>query len=126
MDNSIDKIKKDSEPNEELTAYVNSEDFVLKKEDRNLIRKILLKVLKNTLILKFALEESSEEKIRILEFEVKKEEMAKQIKVDDYAIPVFGGGNYTSWKFRIKNILKTKKCYDLATRVKTDSESQAA
>ena len=36
--------------------------------------------------------------------------MAKHAKIDDVHIPIFDGGNYTSWEFRLLNILEYKEC----------------
>ena len=35
--------------------------------------------------------------------------MVKQAEIDDVHIPIFDGGNYTSWEFRLLNILEYKE-----------------
>lgn len=35
---------------------------------------------------------------------------AKSTKIDNVSIPVFNSGNFISWKFRLKHILKYKEC----------------
>ena len=44
--------------------------------------------------------------------------MSKHAKIDDVDIPIFDGGNYTSWEFRLLNILEYKECKDQAIRVR--------
>ena len=44
--------------------------------------------------------------------------MAKHAKIDDVLIPIFDGGNYTSWEFRLLNILEYKECKEQAIRVR--------
>ena len=44
--------------------------------------------------------------------------MAKHAKIDDLHIPIFYGGNCTSWKFRVLKILEYKECKEQAIRVR--------
>ena len=86
------------------------DDFELHKEDRNLLRKSFLKITRKVIILK-----------KVIDFNIiTKEEskMAKHAKIDDVHIPIFYGGNYTSWEFRLLNILEYKEFKDQAIRVR--------
>lgn len=49
--------------------------------------------------------------------------MAKYARVDDVSIPIFDGANYSSWKFRLMNILEYKKCGIPATRERGVSDN---
>ena len=79
------------------------------KKDRNLLRKLFLKILKKFIILKMVID------LNIITKEESK--MEKHVKIDDVHIPIFYGVNYTSWEFRLLNILEYKEYKDQAIRV---------
>ena len=83
-----------------LVKQLENDDFELQRENRNLLRKSFMKILKEVIILKKVID------LNIITKEESK--MAKHTKIDDVHIPIFGGGNYTSWEFRLLNILEYK------------------
>lgn len=111
-------VSEDSTASEDLVEVLKSEDYKLRKERRNYPRKSFLKILKKTLILKLEIKKSSDVK------EI--EEMARQAKIDDVSIPVFDGVNFTSWKFRLMNILEYKDCEEPAKRAVAATDDQNA
>ena len=88
---------------------LENDDFELHKKDRNLLRKSFPKILKKLIILKKVID------LNIITKEESK--MAKPTKIDDVHIPIFNGRTYTSWEFRLLNILEYKECIDQAIRV---------
>ena len=100
-ENALDKLS---------IKQLETDDFELHKEDRNLLRKSFPKILKKVTILKKVID------LNIITKEESK--MAKHAKIDDVHIPIFNGGNYTSWEFRLLNILEYKECKEQAIRVR--------
>ena len=100
-ENALDKLS---------VKQLENDDFELHKEDRNLLRKSFLKMLKKVIILKKVID------LNIITKQGSK--MAKHAKIDDVHIPIFYGGNYTSWEFRLLNIVEYKECKDQAIRVR--------
>ena len=73
---------------------LETDDFELDKDNSNLLRKTFLKILKKVIILKKIIDSNI-----ITKDESK---IANHEKIDDVHIPIFDGGNYTSWEFRFK------------------------
>lgn len=72
------------------------------------MKKVFLTTLKNVVVLKLAIG---------VDLKVKEDiEMAKQAKINDVYISIFDGCNYSSWKFRLLNILEYKECQEQALR----------
>ena len=94
-ENALDKLS---------VEQLENDDFKLHKEDRNLLRKSFLKILKKVIDLNIITKEESK--------------MAKHTEIDDVHIPIFDGGNYTSWEVRLLNILEYKECKDQAIRMR--------
>ena len=83
---------------------LENDDFELHKEDRNILRKSFLKILKKVINLNIITKEESK--------------MAKHAKIDDVHIPIFDEGNYRRWEFELLNILEYKECKYQAIRVR--------
>lgn len=98
----------------EFIEKINRGDFKLKKEERNYLRKLLLKNIKKLTLIKKFVERNIEET------ELK---MSKTVKISEINVPIFDGKNYNNWKFRILNILEYNECQAPAIREK-DKENQ--
>ena len=78
-----DEIKSEKEHEREV------KEIVFNTKIRNLFRKVFLKEVKKIIILKTKVYKN---------ICVKEIEMAKQAKIEDIAMPILDGANYSSWR----------------------------
>lgn len=96
---------------------VFSENFVLSKKQKGDLLKSFAEGTKRILLLKGEINKC---------LELKEIEMAKQAKIDDIYITIFDGSNYSSWEYRLLNVLEYKECKEQATRAATQADDQTA
>ena len=88
--------------NDLLIQELESGNFELQKEDRNLIRKFFLKNLKRVIYITRAVSNNISLKEELI--------MADDMK---FMLPIFDGKNYSIWKKRVSTFLRLKECEDV-------------